>query len=1487
MDERMERFLKSIGIQNIDAFDLSFDLCTRNIFDKEQIDMVIVKTLPWEYYELRQFMDGLATIDYKYTLAFSYLKPPTYRDVLKLFDDWYQTIYRVPHNLEISGENSLITVEYSDEKQQERMKRAIIDFRDFLSFIFYDFEIVEKVKEKDEGPEFTKKEIKQIIKAADTVALETIESSDAIFHSEQFQNDPRERNVDDEQCDPVIDDCVRTEVEETLLEEMRQNVILMKKEREMARRNKRGNYEPHNLIDTLDSNSGNVDFDAYIFSYEQKDYNERARLILGVYDKSGGAIYVNMTGKIGFIKKSKLKLLEKRKTKVRVRGCVYIDDFTKQLTLRGHYIDLLPPDEELKDDEPIQRVELHLHSQMSAMDATGSMEDYCETAKALGMKALAITDHGNVQGYPNAQKFGKINGLKILYGIEFYMVNDEVEYIKNPSKIPLNHANYVVFDLETTGLSCRYDRIIEFGAVRIEHGTVVSRLDILIDPQRRLPEKIVKITNITDKMLEGKPKIEEVLPQILDFIKDAILVSHNADFDFSFLNEALKRDGREVLLNPVIDTLSLSRYLFPQSRNHRLGTLCRNLDVKYDEQAAHRGDYDAEVLNEVWQAMLVVLTKDKRDLKHEELANLEVSNEMLMHIHPYHMIALAKNYQGLHDLYRLVSKSNIEYLARLPKIPRRELTRYRENLLFGSACFNGEVFGIAANKNEEALKKAISFYDYIEIQPLPNYSYLINKGEFSTNEEIIRTLKDIVETSDYLKKLVCATGDVHYCHKEDKIFRDVYISAKGLGGEYHALNLNPYNKSDIENFENPDQHFRTTSEMLREMSFLGKEKAYEVTVTNTNIINDLIEELVPLPNDHLYTPKIENSEQMLRDLCFKTAHELYGDQLPTIVEERLETELNGIITNGYSVIYHIASKLVLKAVEDGFLVGSRGSVGSSFAATMAKITEVNPLPPHYRCPKCKHVEWTSESLPEITSGYDLPSKKCPLCGEEMERDGQNIPFETFLGFKADKTPDIDLNFPNDYQARAHDYTKVLLGENNVFRSGTVETVADKTAFGYARGYFERLGYNPDEVPRAKIGFLASGCVDVKRTTGQHPGGIVVIPNEYEVFDFTPIQYPAEDKTSSWKTTHFDFRSLHDTILKLDLLGHVDPLALKMMCDLTQIDINKIPLNDSKVISLFSSSKALDLKRDYLASKTGAMGIPEFGTDFVRGILEDACPKSFSDLVIVSGLSHGANVWQGNALSLIKSGVTDLRGVIGCRDDIMTYLISKGIKPQTAFAIMEDVRHGDGIKDEFAKVMLANKVPQYYIDSCNKIKYMFPKGHATAYVMMAVRVGYFKIYHPLVYYATFFSVRSKQYDIEAMTKGESAIIDRLDELKLKSRMKLDKLSPKEEDIQKTLQIAIEMVQRGLTFSNIDLYKSDAVNFIVDEQNQSLIPPFTTIDGLGETAAQSIIEARKNGEFYSKEDLLRRTKLNETNVKDLSNLGVLDGLSDTDQLSLFDF
>ena len=1479
MDATMERFLRSIGINDIDAYDMSFDLCARNIFDKDQIDMVILKTLPWTYYELRPFIEALSRIDYKFTLAFSYIKRPTYHDALKLFDEWYQTNYYTFATVHMKGEGNTLIFEYDDEKHQSKHRGVFGEFKNLLNFIFYDFEIVENVLPKDEGPEFSKKEIREITKEAETIAVEAIDESAG------FSIIDSREPIEEEDISPLGSDA-RAQVEEALLKEMRQNAARMKKDRENARRNKRGNYEPIELIDAIDSNSGNVDFDGIVFSNETKSYGERTRITLGIHDSKGGAIYFSMSGKGSFISKEKIKLLEKG-ARVRARGCAYIDDYSKQLTIRGHFIDLLPPEKIKKDSEPIQRVELHLHSRMSAMDAPGTMQEYCSYAKGLGMKAVAITDHGNVQGYPDAQKAGKINDIKILYGVEFYMVDDEVEYIKNPSENVLNESNYVVFDLETTGLSCRYDRIIEFGAVRIEHGTEVGRMSILINPEMEISAKITQITGITNEMVKKAPTIKEAFPKIIEFLKDAILVTHNADFDFSFLNESLKRNGYEISTNPVVDTLALSRYLFPLSRNHRLGTLCRNMDVRYEDGSAHRAEYDARVLNEVWQAMLVKLTKDNRKLRHSDLSKLETSIEMLKHIYPHHIIALAKNLDGLHDLYRLITKSNIEYLAKLPKIPRRELSALRKNLLFGSACFNGEVFEIAQNKNEDALRKAISFYDYIEIQPLPNYIYLVNKGNFDSIDGVKRTILDIVKVSDELGKMVCATGDVHYCRTEDKIFRDVFISAKGLGGEYHPLNLNPYEKADIGNFDNPDQHFRSTKEMLTEMEFLGKEKAYEVTVTNTNKVNDMIDAMVPLPNDKLYTPEIPDSEKLLTELCYNTAHEIYGDPLPEYIKKRLDTELNGINSNGYSVIYYISNKIVEKANSDGFVVGSRGSVGSSFVATMAKITEVNPLPPHYICPKCKYIEWTSQTLPDVLSGFDLPNKKCPVCGESLNRDGQNIPFETFLGFKADKTPDIDLNFSSDFQSLAHDYTKVLLGEKNVFRAGTVETVADKTACGYARGHFERLGYNPDEVPRAKIGYLASGCVDVKRTTGQHPGGIVVIPNNHEVYDFTPIQYPAEDSSSAWMTTHFDFRSMHDTLLKLDLLGHVDPLALKMMCDITNIKMEDIPLNDAKVISLFSSPDALNMKRNYLAAKTGAMGIPEFGTDFVRGILEETHPKSFSDLVIISGISHGNDVWQNNAQVLIKTGVTDLRGVIGCRDDIMTYLISKGINPQTSFAIMEDVRHGYGLKEEYEKVMLAHKVPQYYLESCKKIRYMFPKGHATAYVMMGVRVGYFKIYHPLVYYAVFFSVRAKQYDIEAMIKGEAAIIARLDELKLKSRTKSEKLTPKEEEIQKTLQIAVEMVQRGLKFSNIDLYKSDAVNFVIDEETNSLIPPFSTIDGLGENAARSVIEARKDGEFYSKENLLRRTKLNETNVKDLAKLRVLDGLSDTDQLSLFDF
>ena len=1475
MTDKMVRFLNSIKINNVEDFDLDFEMLGYNRFDKKQLDMVIVKKTPWKYSLLRQFQDGLDTITYKYLLRFSYLVRPNAYDVISLFEDWYQTIYRLPHNLTISEiDEEQLLIEYADEAEKEQYKSAIDDFKSFLEFLSYEFVIVEKVKpQEEEEVVISDRKMKKIVKEADVAAIETIENDDGI--------EANDASVAEELIEKDREELSKN-AGEVFLEMARRNQQAMLEERKRAKLNKRGNYHPMDNIDSINENSGSVDFNGKVFSIEIKEFGGRRRLNIGVGDEKGGAIYVNMYENNQVNDEVIAHII--RNANIRIRGVAYLDDYTKALMIKGHYIDLLPPDEVEPEKFDQHRVELHLHSQMSAMDGVGSMDEYCEYAKALGHTAIAITDHAVVQGYPDAQKAAKSSGLKMIYGCEFYMVDDNLNAIKNPCKTPLNKAKYVVLDLETTGLSCRYNRTIEFGAVRIENGIETGRLDILINPGVPIPRKISQITKITDEMVKNQPTMDEAFPKILDFIQDAILVTHNAEFDISFLQEELMRCNRPLLTNPVIDTLALSRYLFPTARGHTLGSLCRNFEVNYDEEGAHRADYDAGVLNEVWQPMIVMLNKEKPGITHEDLGNLSVSTELLMHLRPVHAVALAKDKEGLKQLYKLVSMSHIEYLAGVPKIPKREISKLRSHLIIGSACFNGEVFRTARYYNENVLKKVMGFYDYIEVQPLENYSWLVNMGELE-QEEIIQYIKDIVKAADDIKKPVCATGDVHYCKKSDKRYRDVYISAKGLGGVLHPLN--PYARSRMPYFENPDQHFLTTKEMLEAMSFLGDEKAYEITVTNTNMIADQIDKLVPLPNDKLYTPSIENCEQLLTDMVFEKAHKLYGNPLPEMIQQRLETELNGIISNGFSVIYYIAHKIIKKTNDDGYIVGSRGSVGSSLVATMADITEVNPLPPHYLCPHCHHLEWVNDVDPDIRSGDDLPDKKCPICGEEMIHDGQNIPFQTFLGFNAEKVPDIDLNFPPDYQAKAHAYTKVLLGENNVFRAGTISGVEEKTAFGFARGYIERLGMNPDEYPRAKIAYLASGCVGVKRTTGQHPGGIVVVPNNYEVFDFTPIQYPADDKTSAWKTTHFDFHSIHDTILKLDLLGHVDPMALKMMADLTGIDIKTIPMNDPDVLSLFSSSKALKMKHDYLQNKTGAMGIPEFGTENSRRILEETMPTKFSDLVIISGLSHGTNVWSGNAEKLIQNGVATLREVIGCRDDIMTYLIRQGLPSNISFAIMEDVRKGKGLKPEYVEIMKANKVPQYYIDSCNLIKYMFPKGHAVAYVTQAVRVGYFKIYYPLEFYATFFSVRCDQYDIEAMIKGENAIINRLDELKLKSRSKTEKLSPKETEQIKTLSMALEMVQRGYKFENISLEKSDPINFVVDKENNALIPPFITIDGLGANNAQTVEEARKDGPFHSKEELLRRTKLTSTNVEDLSRMGVLDGLDETDQLSLFDF
>ena len=1483
MTDKMVSFLKHLHIDNIDDFDIDFEMVGRDRFNHDQINMVIVKNTPWKYHLLRQFQDALNGLSYPYLIRLSYIVRPNMNDLIRLFEDWYQTLYRIPHNLELCVVNdSCLKVIYANEAEKIQYSPAIADFRDFLNFLNYEFVIMEEVK-PDEGPELSKSEMRKIVKKAEEQAAEAIEEES----SARQINDRSEVEelIAKEKAE------MNEEAEDKMMKVMRQNAREMARERERARINRRGNYEPIEIIDNINKQSDKVDFSAKVFSVEVNEYGDSKKLVIGLFDNEGGAIYANCYQN-QTITDAIVAEMQKWGTNVRIRGAAYYDEYNKVMAVKAHFIDLLPPDEIEKDTSEKKRVELHLHSNMSTMDGINHMIDYAQYAKAMGHTAMAITDHAVVQGYPDAQAAGEKTGLKMLYGVEFYMVDDKLKYIQNPSPIELNKASYVVLDLETTGLNCYYNRIIEFGAVRVDHGIVTETIDILVNPECPLPKKIVEITSITDKMLENQPTIKEVLPRILSFIGDAILVTHNAEFDISFLQHALRRCDMEEMKNPVIDTLSLSRYLFPESRYHSLGSLCRNMEVIYDEESAHRADYDARVLNEVWQPMLVLLTKNNRHLTHAALSDLETPVKLLKHIRPTHVVVLAKNREGLKSLYKLVSYSHIDYLAEVPKIPRREIEKLRQDLIVGSACFNGEVFRTSMFYGDDVLKNVMSFYDYIEIQPLENYSYLLNMGDMD-KEELMTHLNDIVRCADEIGKPVCATGDVHYLTRNHKIFRDVYISAKGIGGVPHPLN--PYARSRVAPFENPDQHYRSTKEMLECMSWLGEEKAYEVTVTNTNLIADMIEPIKPVPNDKLYTPTIENCENMLSDMCFKKAHELYGDPLPEYIQNRLEKELNGIISNGYSVIYYIAHKIIKKANEDGYIVGSRGSVGSSFVATMSGVTEVNPLPPHYRCPKCKYLEWTKETMPEYRSGYDLPDKKCPICGEEMVHDGQDIPFETFLGFNAEKVPDIDLNFPGDYQARAHEYTKVLLGENNVFRAGTIETVADKTAFGFVKGFYERKfmsqGMNEEDakrnvnlIPKAKIAYLASGCVDVKRTTGQHPGGIVVIPTDHEVYDFTPVQYPADDMDSNWKTTHFDFHSIHDTILKLDLLGHVDPMALKMMSDLTGVKLTDIPMNDKKVLSLFSSAKALGMDHDYFNSKTGALLLPEFNTEFVRGVLEETRPQTFSDLVIISGLTHGTGVWEGNSKELIKNNTATLQQVIGCRDDIMTYLSGKGIPNNVAFMIMEDVRKGRGLKEEYVEIMKANKVPDYYIDSCKKIKYMFPKGHAVAYVTMAVRVGYFKIYYPLEFYATFFSVRSKQYDIQTMIKGKDAIISKIEELRTRQRVSNEKLSPKEQEQLKTLINALEMVQRGFKFSNIDLYRSDATKFVVDYETKSLIPPFVTIDGLGENNAVTVVEARKEKPFYSKTELQRRTKLTSTNIQDLADMGVLTSLDDDDQLTL---
>ncbi len=1139
---------------------------------------------------------------------------------------------------------------------------------------------------------------------------------------------------------------------------------------------------------------------------------------------------------------------------LKVRGNVQLDVYQRELVLMADDI-VIVEKAGRQDKAPEKRVELHLHTNMSAMDGVTSISDYIQQAAEWGHPAIAVTDHAVAQAFPEAYAASKKHGVKVLYGIEAYLVDDGVPIVHQPEKRSLADDTYIVFDVETTGLSATYDQIIELAAVKMKNGQVVDTFSELANPHRPLSEQIVKLTGITDEMLVDAPEIDDVLKRFYDFVGDGTLVAHNARFDMGFLQVGYNKLGLK-LDRPVIDTLELARFLHPYLKNHRLNTLCKEFNIELVNH--HRATDDAEATAHLlWKLISDCLEKG---ITHQDQLNPSMGERDVSRQRPFHCTLLAKTQQGLKNLYKLISLAHIKYFHRVPRIPRSVLEEHREGLLVGSGCDKGEIFEGIMQKSPEEVEEAAAFYDYFEIQPLTIYDHLIEKELVRDREHVKELLRRIVELGEKLNKPVVATGNVHYLHPHDGQYRQILISTLGK-----ATPLDPDRL--------PEVHFRTTDEMLAEFQFLGEEKAREVVIDNPQRIAEQIDELLPVPKE-LYTPKIEGADEDIRTMCYERAKKIYGDPLPDLVQARLEKELNSIISNGFSVIYLISQKLVQKSLEDGYLVGSRGSVGSSFVATMLEITEVNPLPPHYVCPQCHYSQFFDDG--SVGSGFDLPDKACPRCNHQLKKDGHDIPFETFLGFEGDKVPDIDLNFSGEYQPIAHKYTQELFGADKVFRAGTIGTVADKTAYGFVKKYEELQGKT---FRQAEINRLAQGCTGVKRTTGQHPGGIIVVPEDKEIFDFTPIQYPADDVNSEWRTTHFDFHSIHDNLLKLDILGHDDPTVIRMLQDLTGVNPKEIPIDDPATMKLFCSTEPLGVTEEQIMSKTGTLGIPEFGTRFVRQMLEDTRPTTFAELVRISGLSHGTDVWLNNAQDLIRQKKAVLSEVISTRDDIMVYLIHKGLKHSRAFEIMERVRKGKGLTDEDIEEMRAHQVPEWYIGSCQKIKYMFPKAHAVAYVLMAVRIAYFKVHYPIEFYAATFSVRADDFDLEQAIKGSSAIRRRIEEIMEKG----NQATPKEKALLTVLELCLEMVERGFRFKQVDLYRSEATRFKVD--GDALLPPFTAIPGIGTNAALNLVKARQEGPFLSKEDLQSRSKLSKTVVDYLEQQGCLKDLPETNQLSLF--
>ena len=1119
------------------------------------------------------------------------------------------------------------------------------------------------------------------------------------------------------------------------------------------------------------------------------------------------------------------------------------------------------------------------------MDGISEAKDIVKRAYKWGHPAIAITDHGVLQAFPDAnhvwedlwkaeknkrkeageEEPDKQDFFKIIYGVEAYLVDDLREIVTNDKGQDFK-GTFVVFDIETTGFSPVNNKIIEIGAVKVSEGQITERFSAFVNPEVPIPFEIEKLTGIQDDMVVGEPTIDVILPQFLNFCGDAVLVAHNANFDMSFIMENC--DRLSIAHNfTYVDTVGIARILLPGQAKHTLDAVAKTLGISLENH--HRAVDDAEATAEIFVKFIPMLGEEGTDTLAKVNAMGKSSPEIVKKLPTHHAIILAKNNVGRMNLYRLVSESHLNYFARRPRIPKSLLQQYREGLILGSACEAGELYrALLDGKSDAEIARLVRFYDYLEIQPLGNNQYMIASEKLpniNSMEDIQEINRKIVKLGEQFHKPVVATCDVHFLDPGDEVYRRIIMT-----GQHFA---------DADN--QPPLYFRTTEEMLKEFAYLGSDKAEEVVITNTNRIADMIESISPVRPDKC-PPVIENSDKLLTDICYKKAHELYGETLPEIVEARLKRELNSIISNGFAVMDIIAQKLVWKSVEDGYLVGSRGSVGSSFVANMAGITEVNSLSPHYLCPKCHYYDFDSEEVIAFSggAGCDMPDKDCPVCGTPLQKEGFDIPFETFLGFKGDKEPDIDLNFSGEYQSKAHKYTEVIFGYGQTYRAGTIGTLADKTAFGYVKNYYEDHG---ERKRTCEINRLVMGCTGVRRSTGQHPGGIVVLPVGEDINSFTPVQHPANDMKTDIVTTHFDYHSIDHNLLKLDILGHDDPTMIRMLQDMTGIDPVKIPLDDKQVMSLFASTEALGIRPEQInGCKLGCLGIPEFGTEFAMQMVIDAKPKCFTDLVRIAGLAHGTDVWLGNAQTLIEEGKATISTAICCRDDIMIYLIHMGVDPALSFTIMESVRKGKGLKPEWEEAMIAANVPDWYIWSCKKIKYMFPKAHAAAYVMMAWRIAYCKINYPLAYYAAFFSIRASGFSYEMMCQGQQHLESVMADYKRRS----DELSKKEQDSYRDMKIVQEMYARGFEFEPIDLFSAQARLFQVAGVNK-LMPSLNSIDGLGEKAADAVVEAAKMGPFLSKEDFRERTKVSLTVTELMDRLGILGDLPESNQISLFDF